>query len=69
MSPTQHTALLNHLKATWASTYATYQQLPLVLDTPSQRARKEQLEARLDMLDKHIEQLAQASVVLVAADV
>lgn len=68
MSPEQHAALLDHLQSTWASTYATYQRLPLVLDTPFQKARKEHLEARLDVLDKHIEQLKRASTVLVAAD-
>lgn len=60
--------VLDVLKAKWAAAYASYQQLPLVLDLPSQRRRKEALEHTLDSLQQEIATLQGAQTVLVVDD-
>lgn len=60
--------VLTVLKAKWAGAYAAYQQLPLVLDLPSQRAKKESLERTLDALQQEIATLQGAQTVLVASE-
>lgn len=68
MPQTEVQEVLAILKAKWAAAYASYQQLPLVLNLPSQRARKEALERTLDALQQEIATLQGVQTVLVQQD-
>ena len=68
MPQTEVQEVLAILKAKWAAAYASYQQLPLVLNLPSQRARKEALERTLDALQQEIATLQGVQPVLVQQD-
>lgn len=57
--------LTDQLKARWGDLNAAFQKLPLQLDTPSKRRRKEILEAELAQTEADILLLQHHSTVMV----
>eukprot|EP00899_Mesostigma_viride_P016660 jgi/Mesvir1/24996/Mv16953-RA.1 len=67
MSEEERQELIRGLKDKWQKINEAYQRLPMTLDTPAKKKRKEEYEAQLIQIDKDIELLSRR-VVLVAGD-
>ncbi|GAB4821305.1 hypothetical protein N2152v2_008351 [Parachlorella kessleri] len=61
-------ALVTSLKLKWQSVNEAYQRLPCVLDTPSKKRRKEDMEALLNEIERDIKTLQRTQVLHVTAD-
>ena len=61
-------ALVTSLKLKWQSVNEAYQRLPCVLDTPSKKRRKEDMETLLNEIERDIKTLQRAQVLHVTAD-
>ena len=68
MSQEERDGLVVELKMKWQKVNEAYQKLPFTLDTPTQVARKEALEAELAQLEKDIKTLQGRQVVVVEDD-
>ncbi|KAL4447703.1 hypothetical protein ABPG75_004922 [Micractinium tetrahymenae] len=58
--------LVRHLKLKWQSLNEVYVRLPCVLDTPSKRRRKEELEAQLAEIERDVRMLSKATSVRIS---
>lgn len=58
--------LVHHLKLKWQSLNEAYVRLPCVLDTPSKRRRKEELEAQLAEIERDVRMLSKATAVRIS---
>ena len=68
MSKEERAELLALLKGKWGVLNAAFQRLPMTLDTPSKRRRKEVLEAQLAQTEHDIQLLQNAVTVLIRND-
>ncbi|KAI7838490.1 hypothetical protein COHA_007752 [Chlorella ohadii] len=60
--------LIRHLKLKWQDINQAYVRLPCVLDTPSKRRRKEELEAQLGEIERDVRMLSKASSVRISSE-
>eukprot|EP00887_Chlorella_sp_A99_P005952 scaffold29.g5952.t1 len=55
--------LVTHLKLKWQTLNEAYQRLPMVLDTPSKKRRKQEMEGQLAEIERDVKLLSKAAVV------